>query len=160
MNLSCSALDCLAGALHHAAQLGLEPRRKRVRDYTASAHWSFQEVKAAVAAGTLPTTEMVLRPMSSEVRVRAMFLQQWGSTALGFGGMGGAAITPAYTVVVEGPQRDLAVYWAGQFAYRIPSGTDAQKQAAFWQDIQQGRCAPRSEAFERYGALESPAGED
>ena len=38
---------------------------------------------------------------------------------LGFGGIGGQAITGAYTVIVEGPQGDACVYFAGQIAYHI-----------------------------------------
>ena len=49
-----------------------------------------------------------------------MFLQTWGSTALGFGGIGGQAITSAYTTVVE----DIYTGWCGVFfgeklAYKI-----------------------------------------
>ena len=49
-----------------------------------------------------------------------MFLQTWGSTALGFSGIGGQAITSAYTTVV----RDIYSGWAGVFfgeslAYKI-----------------------------------------
>lgn len=48
-----------------------------------------------------------------------MFEQSWGSTALGFGGIGGQAITPAYTVNVEGPRGDVCVYFGGRLAYHI-----------------------------------------
>lgn len=49
-----------------------------------------------------------------------MFLQTWGSTALGFGGIGGQAITSAYTTVI----RDIYSDWCGVFfgeklAYKI-----------------------------------------
>lgn len=48
-----------------------------------------------------------------------IFEQTWSSTALGFGGMGGQAITSGYTVVavpVTTNQR-CAVYFNGRFAY-------------------------------------------
>lgn len=51
-----------------------------------------------------------------------IFNQIWGSTALGFGGMGGQAITKARTYVfipmVDG--EDCIVYFAGRFAYKAP----------------------------------------
>lgn len=46
------------------------------------------------------------------------FPQTWGSTALGFGGIGGAAMTTALTVVVF-VGREACVYFGGQFAYKI-----------------------------------------
>jgi len=67
-----------------------------------------------------------------DVGVYAMFPQQWSSTALGFGGIGGQAITDAYTVVLESHQDcGYCVYFGGRFAYRIkrPCGK-------FWDDIQ------------------------
>ena len=49
-----------------------------------------------------------------------MFLQTWGSTALGFSGIGGQAMTSAYTTVV----REIYSNWCGVFfgdrlAYKI-----------------------------------------
>ena len=38
------------------------------------------------------------RPMAYELTVSAMFPETWSDTSLGFGGMAGRAITPAYTV--------------------------------------------------------------
>lgn len=52
--------------------------------------------------------------------VYAMFLQTWGSTALGFGGIGGQAITDAYTVVIKSNRvSGYCVYFGGIFAYKI-----------------------------------------
>ena len=50
------------------------------------------------------------------------FDQVWGSTALGFGGCGGQAMTSARTYVLVpliGNQKCF-VYFAGQFAYAVP----------------------------------------
>ena len=51
-----------------------------------------------------------------------MFEQLWSSTALGFGGLGGDAMTTAMTYVfvpqIEG--EDCIVYFAGKFAYKAP----------------------------------------
>ena len=48
-----------------------------------------------------------------------MFEQTWGSTALGFGGMGGQAMTTAntYVFVPVTCNQNAFVYFGGQFAY-------------------------------------------
>jgi hypothetical protein len=49
-----------------------------------------------------------------------MFPQAWGSTTLGFGGIGGQATTTAYTIVLKSQQEaGYCVYFGGRFAYRI-----------------------------------------
>lgn len=51
------------------------------------------------------------------------FDQIWASTALGFGGMGGQAITIARTYVFvldEKVYNTAYVYFAGMFAYKVP----------------------------------------
>lgn len=47
------------------------------------------------------------------------FEQTWGSTALGFGGIGGQAITDARTYVFIPiiPEQKCHVYFAGRYAY-------------------------------------------
>lgn len=63
------------------------------------------------------------RPYINEVEVYS-FPQTWGSTALGFGGIGGQAMTTALTVVViSGVQ--ACVYFGGTFAYRIDEINEA-----------------------------------
>lgn len=50
-----------------------------------------------------------------------IFEQIWGSTALGFGGVGGDAMTSAMTYVfVPQVEEDCIVYFAGRFAYKVP----------------------------------------
>jgi hypothetical protein len=61
---------------------------------------------------------------STELEVD-MFSQMWGSTSLGFGGIGGQAMTSAYTVLVWAPNRDsVFVYFAGRFAYEVKNYSD------------------------------------
>lgn len=49
-----------------------------------------------------------------------MFLQTWGSTALGFGGIGGQAITSAYTTVVQEIYSGwFGVFFGEKLAYKI-----------------------------------------
>jgi hypothetical protein len=57
------------------------------------------------------------RPTVTEIEV-TMFSQSWPSTALGFGGAGGLAITAAYTVIVR-HQQQYVIYFGGRFAYKI-----------------------------------------
>ena len=75
-----------------------------------------QELK--VKYSDLPEEDAERRPSDWECRVYS-FPQTWGSTALGFGGMGGAAMTTAQVTVVYGPRRDAAVYFGKQFAYHL-----------------------------------------
>lgn len=57
--------------------------------------------------------------------VFAMFPQTWSSTTLGFGGVGGQAITPAYTIIIESTHgMGYCVYFGGKFAYRIEKPND------------------------------------
>lgn len=58
------------------------------------------------------------------------FPQEWGSTALGFGGMGGSAMTAAYTtVVIQG--NSFCVYFDGRFAY----GVTGFNRTALYEDL-------------------------
>jgi hypothetical protein len=70
--------------------------------------------------GKLPTDAPIAqrRPMEDDVEV-FHFVQTWGSTALGFGGIGGSSMTSAYTTVVL-MDGSAAVYFAGRHAYSIP----------------------------------------
>lgn len=66
-----------------------------------------------------------------------MFPQTWGSTALGFGGIGGQAMTSAYTTVVT----DIYYGWYGVFfneglAYLVTNPSDA-----FFEDLRKGEMA-------------------
>lgn len=79
--------------------------------------------------------ECVRRPTEYDVEVMAMFPQQWGSTALGFPGIGGAAMTTAYTIVLHCElTREYCVYFGGQFAYKV-----ASPRADFFLDVQHKR---------------------
>ena len=50
------------------------------------------------------------------------FEQTWGSTALGFGGMGGQAMTTVrtYVFIPTNCNQKCFVYFAGRFAYAVP----------------------------------------
>lgn len=62
------------------------------------------------------------------------FNQTWGSTALGFGGIGGQAITQARTFVFipQVDNEDCIVYFGGRYAYSVPYSN------AFMDDVHKG----------------------
>lgn len=57
------------------------------------------------------------RPMVSDLTI-IHFPQTWGSTALGFGGIGGAAMTTAYTTVII-CRNNAAVFFDGKHCYSV-----------------------------------------
>ena len=74
------------------------------------------------------------RPRQDELVVVAFFPQTWGSTALGFSGIGGAAITTAYTVVLKYNNR-FAVYFNDRFAYAIDNPNELFKEDLIAQNL-------------------------
>lgn len=82
-----------------------------------------------------------------------MFEQTWGSTALGFPGVGGSAMTEAttYVLIPKKENTDCAhVYFGSQFAYKVNGLTQA-----FMDDLNNHSMASVMEASSRYGSLES-----
>lgn len=61
------------------------------------------------------------RPTVNDFEIH-VFEQTWGSTTLGFGGMGGQAMTTAntYVFVPVNVNQSCFVYFAGGFAYAVP----------------------------------------
>ena len=70
------------------------------------------------------------------------FEQVWGSTVLGFGGIGGAAMTSArtYVFVPVSCNQKCFVYFAGRFAYA------ANYSEKFMEDVRKGNMEPVSRA--------------
>ena len=66
-------------------------------------------------------TETWLKPSEYDAWRRFnihMFTQMWGSTACGWGGMGGAAMTESYTIIIENELFGFAcIYYGGRLAY-------------------------------------------
>lgn len=79
------------------------------------------------------------RPRMDEVDVY-VFPQVWGSTALGFGGMGESTITSAYTVVVISNNEYASVYFNGGLAYTRKVGS------VLMQDVVGGNMASVSQS--------------
>ncbi len=153
-------LESLAAAIAHAVYEGLPVLDYEDIDSRALYSLSAQEREALRerenrGEKAMPRRRVRRRPAADECVVRAMFPQTWSSTALGFGGIGGAAMTTAYTCIIEGPAGDVAVYWAGRFAYLVSvrNGEQTPEQAkAFADDLTASHTVRRSEAGERYGA--------
>lgn len=83
------------------------------------------------------------------------FPQSWGSTSLGFGGIGGQAITAAQTTVVRGPGTDCCVYFGSRLAYHVPRPSDH-----FWECVRAWRMpAVKDQAKLHQGPEESVAKE-
>ncbi len=71
-----------------------------------------------------------------------MFMQTWGSTALGFGGIGGQAMTNAYTTVVREEYSGwVGVFFGESLAYKINNPN--QK---FYEDMKDGNMQPTYKA--------------
>lgn len=79
--------------------------------------------------------QSVRRPSLREITIQYMFPQNWSSTALGHGGMGGAASTTAYTTVLK-CNNEYLVYFGRGFAYKIMH-TECDGFYKFIKDCQQ-----------------------
>ena len=90
-----------------------------------------------------------------------VFRQTWASTALGFGGVGGSAMTDAYTTVVHvyfSPRSSTVtntiektpefhgVYFDGRLAYMI----ETEPKEEFFKDVKERNMASVDVAIERY----------
>lgn len=148
-----SPIDAVAAATFHAAHIAFADVHYQTRDWAALEGLSMDERRKIQLEDSYPMLEKVRRPDISEIQVTAMFPQTWGSTALGFGGIGGAAMTPAYTVVVTGPSNQVAVYWAGQHAYTLDlNAISDQQRADFTADLNKNWTVSLNDADTRYGA--------
>jgi hypothetical protein len=149
-----SPIATVASALHHAAFVALPLISYQTRDLAAMRGWSAEKRMEATRTKTEPMKNVVRRPSDTDCEVHAMFSQTWGSTALGYGGIGGAAMTPAYTVVIAGPEGHLAFYWNGRFAYLVDQAKQTEEQRrALQEDLANRWTVGRMEAVVRYGAI-------
>ena len=130
MNLD-NPIQSLAQALAHAQYEGFPEYEYQDRDWE---HYRSTKEDRRI------TKRAKHRP--SDLIVHTMFSQSWSSTALGFGGLGGQAITPAYTVIIESEHGlGFCVYFNGRLAYRIQKPNDH-----FYGDIIHQRMAQVSES--------------
>lgn len=103
-----------------------------------------EDRRSSIAATQESMVTKRRKPTSHETTLTVMFPQMWGSTALGFGGGGGNAITMAYSIVIE-CQGDYAVYFGSKFAYLVRGS----KRALFL-DIEVMQLASVIDAATRY----------
>jgi hypothetical protein len=131
-------IESVAAALHQAA---LRDARPMIRPEV-----KYEPRKDRPGMDRVETGKMLEhRPEVYRLELFAMFAQMWSSTALGFGGIGGAAMTPAYTTIILGPERDFCVYFRGRFAYRIEKPNDF-----FFEDVGARSMVEVSAAEKRY----------
>ena len=82
----------------------------------------------------------------STVKRADVFLQTWGSTALGFGGVGGQAMSNAYTTVFGDILKDAYVVFFGKkIAYVIENPTEQ-----FFEDLNRREMVSVDKAKQRY----------
>lgn len=117
MNYADNPIRDLADCLAHAEYVGFSDIQYEQCDFEKIRAAKTAEEKAKALHATTPATR---RPTIRDFGVYAMFTQTWGSTALGHGGMGGAAMTAAYTIVLEcRDTREYLVYFGGQYCYTV-----------------------------------------
>jgi hypothetical protein len=130
-------IETLAGAMAHAAYEAFPEYKYKDRDWTKYDKWrrevfdklSNEEKKKLYDEERRTNVHMCPADCLVEksrkhtfydLTVYNMFPQTWGSTALGFGGIGGQAITSAYVCIIESNLLgQFAVYFGGRLAYVI-----------------------------------------
>lgn len=119
-------------------------------DYKELNKFSLEEQKNMRNSNSLPVCEVARRPYLSELEI-FVFPQTWSSTALGYSGIGGSAMTSAYTVVVQ-CENTVCVYFNGdRLAYRLELNTLSSKgRENYFTDLQFHNMASVSKMFSRY----------
>ena len=130
-------IEILASCLAHAAYEAFPEYKYRDRNWDKYRKWHDEvfnklsqdekkklydeERRTNVHMGPPDTTvEKSRKHTFYDLTVYSMFPQTWGSTALGFGGAGGQAISSAYVCVIESNLvGGYAVYFGGRLAYVI-----------------------------------------
>lgn len=156
-------IETLASSMAHAAYEGFPEFHYSDRDWVKYDKWRTEvfnrltrEEKQALYEQERQTNipmgpadcriEKTRRHTMHDLTVYAMFTQTWGSTALGFGGIGGAAMTTAYVCVIESNLLgQFAVYFGGRLAYRIE-----RPDTKFWEDIAAQQMADANTGKGRY----------
>jgi hypothetical protein len=130
-------IETLAGCMAHAAYEAFPEYKYKDRNWAKYRKWQDEvfnklsqdekkklydeERRTGVHMGPPDTTvEKSRKHTFYDLTVYSMFSQTWGSTALGFGGAGGQAISSAYVCVIESNLvGGYAVYFGGRLAYVI-----------------------------------------
>lgn len=107
-------INTMHHALSHAQYVGFPEYQYEDRDWE---HYRNTKEDKRIVKSALHSAR--------DITVYTMFTQTWGSTALGFGGVGGAAMTSAYVIILESERgAGFCVYFGGRFAYKIEKPTD------------------------------------
>lgn len=141
-------IETLTASLYHAAYEGFPEHHYSDRDWNKHDKWRREvfdkltkeekqamyehERQTGIHMGPADCTVSKSRKHTlRDLTVYAMFVQTWGSTALGFGGIGGASMTSAYVCIIESNLLGhFAVYFGGRLAYRIE-----RPDVKFFEDI-------------------------
>ena len=81
-----------------------------------------------LAIHTIRVNDTVSKYKGAEVSDAYIFIQTWGSTALGFGRVGGSSITDAWTHVIQTNDGKYHVFFNGSHAYSVENPTDQFKE--------------------------------
>jgi hypothetical protein len=165
-----SAIDTLASALYSACirdlpdiefnQVDVASERAYLDRLTPDQRREYHALRAGCktdaeraeffAARGISTTVRRQRPSPDYCEV-TMWSQTWESTALGYGGIGGQAVTDAYTVIVLCKYTGYAaVYFggSGRLAYLVPP----EEQNDVWHEAIHNHQMPRCrDAADLYG---------
>lgn len=145
-----SSLMSLHSALAQALLKDLPDIEYQTRDWVSWNNMDSAQQAVAHKTRTEPSISKSRRPQEHEVEVY-LFPQTWGSTALGYGGMGGSAITDAYTVVVCSHNTACVYFGEGELAYRVRLDELSDQGHQTWRDdLGQHRLADRGQHLTRY----------
>ena len=145
-------IETLAGCMAHAAYEAFSEHRYKDRNWDKYKKWQDEvfnklshedkkklydeERRTGVPVGPADCyVEKTRKHTFYDLTLYAMFPQTWSSTALGFGGVGGQAITSAYVCVIESNLvGEYAVYFGGRLAYVINRPNEK-----FWEGVHSQR---------------------
>ena len=135
----------LHSALAHAQYEGFSDIHYETRDFEAIRNAKSAEEKAQALHATTPA---VRRPTMRDIQIYNMFPQTWGSTALSHGGMGGASVTTAYTIVLECyATGEFLVYFGGEMCYKV---SRRSKNIDLFVEDCKNRCLTSKKRSEKY----------
>ena len=132
-------IETLAACMAHSAYEAFPEYKYQDRDWAKYDVWSSGLSREQRLARPTPPDDCMIEKTRKhsfyDLSVYSMFPQTWGSTALGFGGIGGQAITSAYVCIIESNLIGcFAVYFGGRLAYVINRPNEK-----FMQDVAQQR---------------------
>ncbi len=142
-----SPIETLAAAIAAACYRDLPDIEYKDRDWEKWKKMTNEEQKQARSSGSVgPTIDKKRRPDYHDIEV-TMFNQGWGSTALGYGGIGGQAMSSAYTVIVADLFNFCVYFGGGHLAYRVNLNEASPKgREAFRKDMAEFNMAEVSKA--------------